>query len=405
MMHRSHLVTLLLTLTWLLSTATASAQQTTHLQGCVYLNDTLPAAYATLYLPQYGIGTVTDDQGHYQLDDVPVGPAVTLEYAYLGYKTEQVRLALTQPNHRYAHDHHMTEQAIELNEVYLTPNGEDPCVYILRKLHEQGRVNRKRLQTYDALCSGKIDLENLDLIVAILPGFIKTMLHGLLRVKGVNALFNYITSSDHVKVDYQYTQTWRQGKARNTEMTILSSSPKIDNKCRRQLSKLQVDDFFTRFYGEDKSFDAKKVAQKIAKKNIRLKGVIEEKGKTIDVLTQTTGDSAQTELTIYIIEDLWSVLRFEQRSSDGGLIRFECDDIGGGIYLPVLFATPPIALPLDKLIDETKKSYQEEKAKGNSASMEKKVLERYEATMQQHSSSTIRLVTPFSVRYSNVSIR
>lgn len=241
--------------------------------------------------------------------------------------------------------------------------------------------------------------------MAILPGFIKTMLHGLLRVKGVNALFNYITSSDHVKVDYQYTQTWRQGKARNTEMTILSSSPKNDNKCRRQLSKLQVDDFFTRFYGEDKSFDAKKVAQKIAKKNIRLKGVIEEKGKTIDVLTQTTGDSAQTELTIYIIEDLWSVLRFEQRSSDGGLIRFECDDIGGGIYLPVFFATTPIALPLDKLIDETKKSYEEEKAKGNSASMEKKVLERYEAAMQQHSSSTIRLVTPFSVRYSNVSIR
>lgn len=73
------------------------------------LNDTLPAAYATLYLPQYGMGTVTDEQGHYQLDNIPVSTSVTLEYAFLGYKTEQVKVDLSQPNHRYAHDQRLTE--------------------------------------------------------------------------------------------------------------------------------------------------------------------------------------------------------------------------------------------------------------------------------------------------------
>ena len=42
---------LLTLLTLMLSTLTLQAQQTTHLEGRVMLNDTLPAAYATLYLP------------------------------------------------------------------------------------------------------------------------------------------------------------------------------------------------------------------------------------------------------------------------------------------------------------------------------------------------------------------
>ena len=101
------------------------------------------------------MGTVTDEQGHYQLDNIPVSTSVTLEYAFLGYRTEQVKVDLSQPNHRYAHDQRLTEQAIQLNEVYLTPNGENPCIYIMRKLHEQGQLNRKRLKTYTAVCSAR----------------------------------------------------------------------------------------------------------------------------------------------------------------------------------------------------------------------------------------------------------
>ena len=63
---------LLTLLTLMLCTLTLQAQQTTHLEGRVMLNDTLPAAYATLYLPQYGMGTVTDEQGHNEHIEVSV---------------------------------------------------------------------------------------------------------------------------------------------------------------------------------------------------------------------------------------------------------------------------------------------------------------------------------------------
>lgn len=380
----------------------ASAQQTTHLQGRVYLNDTLPAAYATLYLPQYGIGTVTDDQGNYQMDDIPVGPSVLLEYSYLGYATERVKVALTEPNHRYAHDQRLREQAIQLGEVYLTPNGEDPCIYILRKLHEQGVANRKRLVSYKAVCNGSIHLQNLDIVPAVLSKFLKTMMHGLLRTFGFNAIFNYVTSSRKVDVEYQYTQEWNNGKVKNSEMKILAANPEVSDKVRRQMKIMQSDNFFEQFYGEKKKFDAKKVAQR----GWSLKGVIEENGQTIDVLKRATvSDSMRVEFTCYIIEDLWSVLRFESRGSNGSISRYECRDIGGGIYLPVSFVTNPMPIDVDKFFANMKREYEAGKAKGESGKMEKNMIERYEKATRDRGAININFITPYSITYSGVSVK
>lgn len=396
-------VTSLLTtlLTLLLFVDTAQAQQTTQLQGRVYLNDTLPAAYATLYLPQYGIGTVTDDMGNYWMDNIPVSQSVTLEYAFLGYKTEQVKLALTQPNHRYAHDHHMQEQAIQLDEVYLTPNGEDPCVYILRKVHEQGQINRTRLVNYNATCNGSMHVQDLDVLMGIMPGFVKVILHGVLRPLGINALFNYLSENEKVDVKYQYSQLWNSGKVKNSEMTILSANPTMPEKVRKQLGKFQVDDFFAKFYGEDKKFDAKKEA----KKGWKLKGVIEEDGKTIDILKRIDGDSVQQEYTCYVIEDLWSVLRVEARSKEGSFSRYECRDIGGGIYLPVSYVTNPVPVDLDKMLEETKKEIEKDKAKGEKTKAGDKMLKRYEEITKNRKGCKLNVVTPYNITYSNVKLK
>lgn len=384
----------------LLLATIAQAQQTTNLQGRVYLNDTLPAAYATLYLPQYGIGTVTDDMGNYWMDNIPVSKSVTLEYAFLGYKTEQVKLALSEPNHRYAHDHHMQEQAIQLDEVYLTPNGEDPCVYILRKVHEQGQINRNRLVSYNATCDGSMHVQDLDVFMGIMPGFVKVMLHGVLRTVGINALFNYLSESEKVDVKYRYSQTWNKGKVKNSEMTILSANPTMPDKVRKQLGKFQVDDSFAKFYGEDKKFDAKKEA----KKGWKLKGVIEEDGKTIDILTRVDGDSVKHEYSCYVIEDLWSVLRVEARSSEGSFSRYECRDIGGGIYLPVSYVTNPVPIDLDKMLNDMKKELEEEKAKGEKSSTGKKMFDRYDAIMKNRKECKINIITPYNIKYSGVTL-
>lgn len=401
----------------LLITHIVQAQQTTHLQGRVYLNDTLPAAYATLYLPQYGIGTVTDDQGQYWMDNIPVGNGIILEFAHLGYKTDQVRLSLTESNHRYAHDHHMQEQAIQLAEVYLTPNGEDPCTYIMRKKFEQGQINRKRLITYQAVCNGSLHVQDVDLIMALLPGFVKTMLHGALRTVGMNALFNYIADNPKVDVSYLYEQSWNNGKVKNSDLKITSASPTIPEKARKQLSKFQTDSFFDLFYGSGKKFDA----EKVKKQGWKLKGVIEENGQTIDVLARTEGDSIKREYTAYIIEDLWSVLRFEMHSNNGGFSRFECRDVGGGIYLPISYVTKPIPLNLDKSLqelfddvrsenvtDSTMTAKQQAKKQKEAAKDEKKIKEmeqRYEKAKKGRKQASLNIITPYNIRYSGVVVK
>jgi len=389
-----------LVLTFLI-TITAMAQQTTQLQGRVYLNDNVPAAYATLYLPQYGIGTVTDDKGNYWMDNIPVSSSVTLEYAFLGYKTTQVKLALTQPNHKYAHDQHLEEDAIMLEEVYLTPNGEDPAVYILRKLHEQGTINRKRLESYKAVVNGEFHAQNIDLLETTLPSLIMTPLHTTMRVAGMYTLWKYWVSAEKIEDVYQYIQTWDKGKVKNSDMNIVYSKPEMSKDVASKMKDMQQDNLFEMFYGDGKKFDAKKVQ----KMGWKLKGVIEENGKTIDILTRTTGDSIRTVKTIYIIEDLWSVLRFESKKSAKNFSRIECRDIGGGIYMPVSYVTNPMPLDLEKIINDFKNDPDLKKKNGEDVKMLKNMYERFDKAVANRQDHNLHIISPYNIVYSNVVVK
>lgn len=381
--------------------ATAMAQQTTQLQGRVYLNDDVPAAYATLYLPQYGIGTVTDDKGNYWMDNIPVGPSVTLEYAFLGYKTTQVKLALTQPNHKYAHDQRLEEDAIQLAEVFLTPNGEDPAVYIFRKVREQGNINRKRLVSYKAVVNAEDHARNLDLVEITLPKLAMTPLHGMMRVAGFYTFWKYYSSAEKVDDIYQYVQTWDNGKVKNTAPHIVYANPEMPKSFVKKLEDFQISNLFEKFYGNGKKIDAKK----IMKNGWKLKGVIEENGMTIDVLTCTSKDSVPVTRTYYIIEDLWSVLRYERRESATNFSRTECRDIGGGIYLPVSYVTNPMPIDMEKMINEMRDDPELKKENGNEPKMLKNMFERFDNAIANRKEHSLNLISPFTISYTNVVVK
>lgn len=324
----------------------AWAQTVTRLEGRVWLNDTVAAPYATLYLPEYGIGTVTDDEGRYQMDNVPTGNGVKVEYAYLGYKTTQVKLSLPEPNHRYAHDQRLYEQPIELNEVYLTPKGEDPVTYICRKVHEQAAVNRKRLTSYRAEVDGYFRVRDFDIAAQLAPSAIVNMVRMAMKAAGQGALYDYVMENEAVDVHYAYTQTKEKGKIRNSPYRILSATPTLPDKAQRQLQT--PGDLFELLYQEGLRFKVKSAV----KDGWKLKGCIEEQGHIVDVLTRKVGDEKiYEEQKLYVIEDLWVILRYETKSLMG-TERFECRDLGGGIYMPISYITQPQPLPIDEKMDE-----------------------------------------------------
>jgi len=322
-----------------------AAQETTHIQGRVYLNDTLPAAYATLFLPDYGIGTITDEEGNYTLDGVPVGASIAFEYSYVGYQTATVKLALPLANHRYAHDEHLHEQAIVLNEVYLTPNGEDPVKYIARKVNEQTENNRKRLVGYKASVDAYCHAADIDLVPMLMPGVMMSTIRGAAKMAGVGALLDFATENPKIDVHYTYTQTKEKNRYRNGKISVISSSPAISDKARQQLEA--PGNFFDLLYDEGLNFTPKNAV----KKGWKLQGIIEEQGHDVDVLTRTLCNEHDTVYyKLYVIEDLWTILRYEENSTMG-LERYECRDIGGGIYMPVSYVTKPIPMDFNTELD------------------------------------------------------
>lgn len=88
------------------------------LQGRVMLSDSVPAVFATVYIPATGQGATTDYEGNYLITDLPKG-VVEVEYAHLGYQTLRRQLQLPEAK-RYAHDERLTEQPIQLNDIFVT---------------------------------------------------------------------------------------------------------------------------------------------------------------------------------------------------------------------------------------------------------------------------------------------
>lgn len=96
----------------------STSTQAQSLEGCVMLNDSTPAAYATIYVPALGLGTITDQDGRYLLDEIPLGTH-SVEYSYLGYRTARRDLIIDKAG-RMAHDERLEEQPIELT-MYTSP--------------------------------------------------------------------------------------------------------------------------------------------------------------------------------------------------------------------------------------------------------------------------------------------
>jgi len=289
---------------------------------------------------------VTDDQGNYLMDNIPVSKSVTLEFAFMGYKTKQVKLALTEPNHHYAHDERLEEQMIALTEVYLTPNGEDPVTYIMRKVQEQSKVNRKRLTDYTGEVKAYLISRDVDLMRELMPGLMWGTVRTTAKAARKGALLDYFTSAPNVKAYYTYTQTKTNGKNSVSQPTLISATPQITDKARKQLDTYE--DLFDLLYAEDLKIKPKSAV----KDGWKLKGVVEEQGHDVDVLTRTVKSGKETTTyTLYVIEELWTILRYEE-NSPAGLERYECRDVGEGIYMPVSLITQPIPFDFGDSIEQ-----------------------------------------------------
>lgn len=371
--------------------------QTTSLQGRIMLNDSVAAAYATIYLPDYGVGGISGNDGRYLLSEVPIG-SVKVEYSTIGYATLTERLELPEANHPYAHDVRLIEQPIVLSEVYLTPTGEDPASYILEQVSRKAKENRKRLLDYRAEVRGSIQARDLDFIPAIAPKAMMFSLHAALRLLGFNNIFNHIFDNPSVDASYSFVQTRQKGKMSNTPLQVFADQPKMTNKARSELAKMVCEDLFDILYSDQHSWSPKR--QK--KNGWKLKGIVEEENQSVAVLQRVMlyNDSTTESETLYVIEDIWAIKRYEQQSMLGKH-HIECRNMGGGIYLPISLVTNPVPFDLRARWEQVKQEEMDE----NGKLPDSKLFKRADAVFSGSRDYLPYAAFPYTVRYSNCVIK
>lgn len=363
------------------------------LEGCVMLNDTTPAAFATVYFPELGIGTTTDFEGRYLIEEIPQGVHQT-EYSHLGFETAKLKLQLTE-NKRYAHDQRMQEQAIMLNEVYVTPNGEDPALYILKQVANQAKLNRKRLLNYDATIKGSIHAQDLDFIPELVPKMALWMIRKVIAMTGFGPIFDFCINHEKFTSHYSIVCHSKKGKTQYDGWHLISSTEPMPKEVEKALKKGCSCDPFDDLYGSIMS-------EKLKETNYKLKGTTEENGKIIDVLEN---ENQYGTTTLYVVEGSWGILR---KVFDGtsGLMVAECRDLGEGIYMPISFVDDPKTIDLNEMLLSEMQKIREKEAdtQGKASKKEQKFFERLEEFANGERHFHPCLTESSTISYGNVQI-
>ena len=379
----------------------SSNTQAQSLEGCVMLNDSTPAAYATIYVPALGLGTITDQDGRYLLDEIPLGTH-SVEYSYLGYRTARRDLIIDKAG-RMAHDEHLEEQPIALSDVYITPNGEDPAIYILRKVAEKAAINRKRLASYNASVTHTFHAQDIDFLPVVLPKTYRWALKALVKTFRLGAIYDVCTQNEKVDAKVSLQHHYAKGKTKYDNERLISSTPTLPDKAKEQLFKLTHYVIFDLLYDDDLPWGSKAIKKGYCQ--FKLKGTIEENGQVIDVLTSSiTHGKFSYNQVLYIIEDNWGILRMESNTPNE-YERTECRDIGGGIYLPVSQISDPkmINFNLSEEI-QTFKAQQAEKGEKLSKT-EQKMIDRLEQFIANGRNLRPCMTSGYNIKYSQVEIR
>lgn len=379
----------------------STSTQAQSLEGCVMLNDSTPAAYATIYVPALGLGTITDQDGRYLLDEIPLGTH-SVEYSYLGYRTARRDLIIDKAG-RMAHDERLEEQPIALSDVYITPNGEDPAIYILRKVAEKAAINRKRLASYNASVTHTFHAQDIDFLPVVLPKTYRWALKALVKTFRLGAIYDVCTQNEKVDAKLSLQHHYAKGKTKYANERLISSTPALPDKAKEQLFKLTHDDIFDLLYGDNLPWGSKAIKKGYCQ--FKLKGTIEENGQVIDVLTSsiTHGEFSYNQV-LYIIEDNWGILRMESNTPNE-YERTECRDIGGGIYLPVSQISDPKMINFN-LAEQIQTFKAEQAEKGEKLSKtEQKMIDRLEQFIANGRNLRPCMTSGYNIKYSQVEIR
>lgn len=133
-------------LLFFLSVFTLNAQNRSGVKGKIKNSKGVALPFAAIAVKGTEIGTISNEEGNYQLDLKP--GYYEIVFQYLGFKTGMK--ALTIENKMETFDVTMEEQALNLDEIRIGSKDEDPAYTIMRRAIAKSRYHFLQVQSYTA---------------------------------------------------------------------------------------------------------------------------------------------------------------------------------------------------------------------------------------------------------------
>ncbi len=276
-----------------------------------------PISFATIYIKDISLGTTTNEEGKFEID-VPPG-TYTINFRCLGYKpkTEITRIAKEVENITVI----LEVQYLEMQEVVISGNGEDPAYAVMRKVIGLSYVHLNQISSYAAniYLKGTVKFQKV-------PGLIRNQLHKKnIDVKSGDVFVNETVSEISFHAPNKYTQHIK---------SINSTFPKVVD--------LSVEDFLGASLYQDNIQILFTPLNKNAFSYYKFtyEGYDKDKQYTVDKIKVTPKIRSKQlfEGYIYVIEDLWCLhradLKFQTPFGEVNL-KLIYDEISPGVWLPV----------------------------------------------------------------------
>lgn len=336
------------------------------LRGRILLKDNVPAQFATVYIPSLGIGAISDTEGQYYLER-PVDQDLSIEFSYIGFSTytEKLSSILSGDSIKTIC---LQEQPIALSEVFVTPNGEDPASYILRRVQEQAVKKQNQMQ-YEASITSSFLTQDLDIIPVLVPKIVLWILKRTISMTSSGKMFEYCIKNEKIQAKGEILCHTNKGKCKYDSWRLIESTLKDDGFEKALKEETSINPF--KFLYKE-FLNSKKLPEGYV-----LKGTIEENGKIIDILCKSEGwsivnnKSYENATYLYVVEDDWGILRKEEKGY--GLTRIECRKTANGTWLPISYIDDPVVTDVSQAMKDYLK---EEDSTKDMTRSERKIVER-----------------------------
>lgn len=301
------------------------------LSGKVKTDSQEALPFVSVYLKDAHLGATTDLDGEYAIKDIPAGQH-TLVVSYVGYETQTFELNTEKDDTR---DFTLHEQAITLDDVFITPNGESIERFILSQVVKNSQKLSKRVSSFSCTQNSRIEQRNNNMKVIVEP-YLK-ILNLALGIMGYRDIVNIIMNHPNLRIETQKEFVLQKGNMTIADSHITYCNPQLDDKESKAWIK-----FYSKNRGNeyDKYYDdIANIHQELAKldkktpgesaKRLTYGGAYDENENTIHIIKY---DNSQ----YHIVDRCWQIRRIvKEKGEKDHSLSVEFHELAQKVYMPV----------------------------------------------------------------------